>query len=291
MKEIGIVLAILVLLYVIWQAYELQQFRITRYEIENSKINHAMRIVLLADLHCHTFGKNNERLLRAIRKEKPDVILIPGDLIMDKHPEKYEFAADFIRSIADICPIYFSRGNNESRVSDYPVSENGKRYMKVEKEMKEAGCHILSNSHVTTIIRGNPLMIYGLELDRGFYTKGVKIHMRPENMTERLGECDTTECNLLLAHNPAFSEQYAQWGADLTVCGHNHGGLICIPGIGSIISPQFEFFPKYSFGQFDIDEHQVIISRGLGTHTFHIRIFNRAEIVTIDMKPDLKHKP
>ncbi len=71
----------------------------------------------------------------------------------------------------------------------------------------------------------------------------------------------------------------------MTVCGHNHGGLVCIPGLGSVISPQFIPFPKYDAGEFTIGGRKVYISRGLGTHTFHIRVFNRAELVVISIKP------
>lgn len=90
---------------------------------------------------------------------------------------------------------------------------------------------------------------------------------------------------VLLAHNPRYAKEYADWGADLTFCGHNHGGLIRIPGVGSLISPQFQWFPKYDAGAFDFEGKKVIVSRGLGTHTFHIRIFNRAELVFMVIKP------
>ena len=90
---------------------------------------------------------------------------------------------------------------------------------------------------------------------------------------------------ILLAHNPAYAENYAKWGADVTFCGHNHGGLIRIPGIGSLISPQLTLFPKYDAGKFQIGDRCVIVSRGLGTHTFHVRIFNRAELLQIKFLP------
>ncbi|MGN0485159.1 MAG: metallophosphoesterase [Lachnospiraceae bacterium] len=271
--------------YGIWQYYELQQFRVTNYQICSKKIQTPMRVMLLSDLHCHTFGKENQRLLSAIREQKPDLIVIPGDLIMDKHPEKFSFASEFIQSIQGICPIYFSRGNHEGRVCLEPESEKGEAYLAVEEKMRLAGCHILSNEREEIEIKGNRLTMYGLELAKEYYKKGKKITMADDVVQSYLGKPETKRFGILLAHNSAFSEQYAAWGADLSVCGHNHGGLVCIPGIGSVISPQFEFFPKYAFGQHEIKGKQVVISRGLGTHTFHIRIFNRAEVVCIDLLP------
>jgi hypothetical protein len=75
--------------------------------------------------------------------------------------------------------------------------------------------------------------------------------------------------------------QYFDWGADLILSGHYHGGLVCIPGIGSVISPQFELFPRNSFGKFEHDGACALVSRGMGTHTFHIRIFNRSELLVV----------
>ena len=91
---------------------------------------------------------------------------------------------------------------------------------------------------------------------------------------------------ILLAHNPAYAREYIRWGADVTFCGHNHGGLIRIPGIGSVISPQFTWFPKYDAGDFKQEGNHVIVSRGMGTHTFHIRIFNRAELLSVTLLPE-----
>ena len=252
----------LLLCYMAWQYYELQQFRVTTYEITTDKLKEDMRLMVLSDLHCHQYGNKNERLLRAIKQEAPDLILIPGDLIMDKVPEKYGFSEEFIALIKDICPIYFSRGNHESRVIHYPETDNYKRYAAVEQKMRDFGCHILSNEKELVQIGQNQLMVYGLELDLPFYTKGIRIAMSDSTMMDYLGEADANYYNVLLAHNPAFTENYGAWGADLTVSGHNHGGLVCIPGLGSIISPQFQFFPKYSAGCYDVKGKKAVVSRG-----------------------------
>ena len=87
-----------------------------------------------------------------------------------------------------------------------------------------------------------------------------------------------------LAHNPIYFDSYAWWGADLTVSGHLHGGIIRIPGIGGIITPQAKLFPRYDAGQFKKNGKNLVVSRGLGTHTVNIRIFNPAELSVIRLK-------
>ena len=83
-----------------------------------------------------------------------------------------------------------------------------------------------------------------------------------------------------------YFDNYAAWGADLTVSGHLHGGIIRIPGIGGVISPQAKLFPKYDAGHFRKDGKDLIVSRGLGTHTVNIRIFNPAELSVIHLSPE-----
>ena len=70
----------------------------------------------------------------------------------------------------------------------------------------------------------------------------------------------------------------------MTVSGHLHGGIIRIPGIGGIITPQAKLFPRYDAGQFKKNGKNLVVSRGLGTHTVNIRIFNPAELSVIRLK-------
>ena len=157
-------------------------------------------------------------------------------------------------------------------------------------QLKRSGIRVLNNQSCKITICGTLVRISGLELPLSSYKKGKKPHLEKDFIKRHLGAAPDADGRLqiLLAHHPAFAEQYADWGADLTVCGHNHGGLICIPGLGSVVSPQFMLFPKYDAGEFCVHGRKIYISRGLGTHTFHIRIFNRAELVVITVNPQQK---
>ncbi|MDO7206165.1 hypothetical protein Q5M85_20820 [Paraclostridium bifermentans] len=48
----------------------------------------------------------------------------------------------------------------------------------------------------------------------------------------------------MLAHTPFFFEDYSDYGADLVLSGHVHGGIIRLPLLGGVLSPNREFFPK-----------------------------------------------
>ena len=75
--------------------------------------------------------------------------------------------------------------------------------------------------------------------------------------------------HILLAHNPNYLKTYADWGSDLVLAGHFHGGMVRIPKFGGVISPQFQIFPKSYAGEF---------------HSIKLRLFNKPEISCIELK-------
>ena len=276
------VVFMMVILAVILQKIELTRFRVTVYEPEGATGEKNIRLVVLADLHGHVYGKNNERLLHAIEEAKPDLILIPGDLIVGKDLPTYDVALSLAEKLVKIAPVYFSRGNHEQRPI-YRVYSYSQAYRDLENKCKELGVHVLVNNSEDVSLKGRTFTITGVDIPLDCFRKGKRVPLPVNFMEETLGKCKN-ENTILLAHNPAYAKEYASWGAKLTVSGHTHGGLVRIPGIGSVLSPQFELFPKYDGGIYDIDGKKIIVSKGLGTHTFHIRIFDRAEVVLIRLK-------
>ena len=185
-----------------------------------------------------------------------------------------------MEELCRIAPVYYSYGNHESR-AHIRKSEYQEKFFAFENKVKELGIHVLHNETESF----GELAVTGLEIPLSCYKKGVDVPLPQDYLEKTLPEQTEDTFQVLLAHNPRYAKEYADWGADLTFCGHNHGGLIRIPGVGSLISPQFQWFPKYDAGAFDFEGKKVIVSRGLGTHTFHIRIFNRAELVFMVIKP------
>ncbi len=284
MIKVVIGLLALFLVYFIWQKWELTQFRVSRFQLSSEKIKNPLKLVLIADLHGHVYGRDNDSLVRAIQKENPDLILIAGDLIVEKYEDTYDISLSFLKQINGIAPIYFCNGNHESRVRiGKKTYQNA--FFRYEKAMQELGIHFVNNCSEEMILKGNHLAITGIEIPMKCYKKGKRVPLPEGYMDETLGKRSAKEnYEILLAHNPAYAKSYFAYGSDLTLSGHTHGGLVRIPGIGSVFSPQFEFFPKYDAGLFEEDGKNLLISKGLGTHTFHIRVFDRAELVTIQLE-------
>lgn len=107
-------------------------------------------------------------------------------------------------------------------------------------------------------------------------------------MERKLGRgpsaCKKEPFTILLAHSPLYFDSYARWGADLTLAGHFHGGTIRIPGLGGVMTPQYQFFLPWCAGDFERDGKRMIVSRGLGTHSINIRFNNRPQLALIRLK-------
>lgn len=242
-----VILAVIFFFYAIWQSQELKKFRVRHYTVSSDRINTPVKLLVAADFHCHTYGEGNRRLNDAVRELAPDLILAPGDMIVSAHTKDYPVALDFFRALAETAPVYFSNGNHESRV-ETPESVYYEAYREYRKQVEALGVHILNNERVRVECKGNYLMLYGVDIPLDCYTKGKVVPLPAHFMEDTFGAVSSEDFSILLAHNPLFCKDYASWGADLTVSGHTHGGLIRIPGIGSLISPQFQFFPKYDAG-------------------------------------------
>ncbi len=269
----------------------LRHFEITEYRCRKKKVKEPFRAAVVADLHEASFGPKNARLLETLRRQMPDVIFIPGDFI-SAHKERYYQKNGFpketlytLLAMAKLCPVYFSPGNHESSLGAKGGMQ-GKTYEWFRKGAEKAGVHFLCNEKETLYIGKNVLEITGLEISSSFYTRTPGIRMRKEYLLKTAPHFENPDAiHILLAHHPAFFETYCALSPDLVLSGHNHGGIVRIPGIGSVFSPQFDLFPKYDAGRFDREGCTMIVSRGLGTHTIPIRVNNPPELVLVHMEP------
>ena len=74
--------------------YEKRCLSTDHYEIVSSKIREEKTLVFLSDLHDQEFGQDNEALMEAISRAKPDLILIGGDMMVARKKEKRGQRAD-----------------------------------------------------------------------------------------------------------------------------------------------------------------------------------------------------
>ena len=264
--------------------YENSTFRIKRYTICHEKIvrkANGLKIAFLSDLHNSCYGRGNSKLLQAIQDENPDLILIGGDMLIGKNGDYMDNACTLLQNLSMKFPVYYANGNHESRMKFNPDKYED-RYQIYEKKLKAMGVSLLCNESV--FLEEQDITITGLELDEYYYQKGKKVMMEESDMEDLVGVSDRENFQILLAHHPEFFEKYSEWGANLVLSGHNHGGIVRLPLLGGVISPQYRLFPKYDGGLYKKDGNDMVLSRGLGTHTIKIRLWNVPELCMIELK-------
>ena len=276
-----LILAGLVLFFLLVMAVDCNRFVIREYTCTSDKLNKEGDVLLLSDLHNKSFGPGNRRLMNAIDGLAPDVILMAGDMYTAMKEKKNDAVADFVCRLAGKYPVYYGIGNHEQKTEIYPEIF-GSMYADYRDRLKKAGVVVLQNE--TVRLPEYHIKLYGLEIDRHYYQKFARPRMEKAYLDGILGRPETDSYNILIAHNPDYFKEYAEWGAELVVSGHVHGGLMRLPVLGGCISPRLRIFPHYDGGEFREKGSTMILGRGLGTHTLPIRIFNPGELVVIHLK-------
>ncbi len=274
------VVAVLAVFFLVVMAVDCNRFVIKKYRCRTEKLKKDVRIILLSDLHNKVFGKKNAKLLEAIYKIDPDMILIAGDMYTSVPGGDIKTAWELVCTLAARYPVYYGNGNHEHKTRIYP-EQFGTMYQEFTDKINQAGVSHLVNEKV--YLPAFNLDIYGLEIGREYYKKFKCVHMEKAYLEQLLGKPDKNRVSMLIAHNPDYFKTYAAWGADLVVSGHVHGGLMKLPVLGGVISPAIRLFPAYDGGQFKEENSVMILGRGLGTHTLPIRIFNPGELVVIEL--------
>ncbi len=261
-------------------------FQTVHYHLKSKKIKSAVTIVMLADLHNQLYGENNEILLGEIEKLSPDFVCLAGDMLIGHTKIPYEAGQKTVIELAKCYPVFYGLGNHESRLK-HDVDIYGTIYEEYMSLIEKQGVNILVNDKAEFFVGDNKFCVYGYDLPEKYFEKFNRYVFEEKQLEEGLGKCDLSDdCySILLAHNPVYFKQYAAWGADLTLSGHLHGGIIRLPLIGGVITPQAKLFPRYSAGNYTIGEKEMIVSRGLGTHTIPIRFNNKPELSVIHLSP------
>ena len=283
-KIILIIVAVFIVYCLIEMIRELRDFRVTKYRICSQKLNGIKRekkIIFLSDLHNRMYGEENERLLESIRNQHPDLILIGGDMLVRKDGNSYDKTVHFLAKLPGICPVYCANGNHEQKLKELP-DKYEQSYEEYKKALTASGIHMLENASETVKLDEVPVKLSGLEIPVGAYARFGKKELSLKEITDRIGE-HGDDYQILLAHHPGYMKEYLAYGADLILGGHYHGCVVQLPWIGGVISTNFTLFPKYSGGIYQEGEQTAVVSRGLGTHSVPLRLWNWPELIVLEL--------
>lgn len=259
--------------------------RTVRYRIVLHKQNipaGSFRFAFFTDLHNACSPEETEQFFTALNRLEPDFVLCGGDSIVAKPGKPVREAAEFMLEVGRRYPLYCGTGNHEYRTRIYP-SRYGTMYRDYTEPLRKAGICLLENTSAALSVHGIPVQILGFDMDRAYYQRFQRRILPAGELDQAFGQPDSNAVSILLAHNPLMLDTYLDWEADLTLCGHYHGGVMRFGRHHGLISPDFRLFPDNAYGLFERAGRFCVVSAGCGEHTIPVRIHNPREIVSIEV--------
>jgi predicted MPP superfamily phosphohydrolase len=245
-----------------WPGNQLFQVEFTERELQLARLPAAwdgLSILHLTDLHfCGTPDREFYRLvMERCRAWEPDLVAVTGDIV-DSH-----------RHHRWIVPLL---GLLRWKVAAFAILGNHDYWHDpglVRRRLRRIGMHVLPNTWEQVDVRGEPLVVVGHE--------GPWFRPAPD-----LSGCPSGAFRLCLSHTPD-NIRWARWaGIDLMLSGHNHGGQIRLPVVGSMFVPSI-YSRRYDCGTFHERPTVFYVSRGLaGKHP--LRIACRPEVTRIILR-------
>lgn len=239
---------------------------IARYGISTEKLSSDITAVVVSDLHSTRYGECQNELIDAILEQEPDIILVPDDMIDEERDPAPAFT--LLKQLVRIAPTYMVTGNHEYY---------GGRADDIIRELRSFGINMLFGERAAFIKNGEKIFIYGIE---------DKYGAREDWSRQRscvLGAMDRERLSVLISHRPDLVDDYNEVAADITVCGHAHGGQVVIPGLlNGLFAPHQGFFPKYAGGRYSLENTEMIVCRGL-MKSMLPRVFNPPELAVIEI--------
>lgn len=230
------------------------------------------KIAQISDLHNAEFGQDHSEIIRILKEEKPQIIVITGDLIDSNHLDM-DTAISFVQQAVTIAPCYYVTGNHEAWIKE--------DYQKLEDRLLDSNVIILHDEVVIFERDSESIQLIGLDdpefSDQDSYIQQIVLSTKLSNLNL------DNRFRLLLSHRPEAFDAYVDNNIDLVLSGHTHGGQFRLPFIGGVVAPNQGFFPKVDAGEYHQFNTTMIVSRGLGNSIIPIRINNRPEVVIVEL--------
>lgn len=229
------------------------------------------RISLISDLHGGVPGDSgSRRLLAAVAEQKPDLIVLTGD-IADEH-SGLSFLGPLADALSALAPTCYVTGNHEWATRQVNA---------IKTILREHGVTVLEHDVVPLERNGDVICLLGADDPNGPYALRDVL---PQMMTEARAAWGDPY-TILLSHRNDEYDVYAEYRVDLTLSGHAHGGLIRLPFTDGLISNHRTLFPDHTAGLYALDYGQLAVSRGLGNIAGTFRLFNRPHLPLIVLQP------
>jgi predicted MPP superfamily phosphohydrolase len=228
-----------------------------------------LRILHLSDMHMTPGQRRKQEWVAALAATDPDLVVVTGDNLA--HPEAVPAALRALQPLLDY-PGAFVFGSNDYRG---PVWKNPFRYFRQPDEYVQgaelpyedlrdvllgAGWADLNNARTLVKAGGRSIELVGVD----------DPHIGRDDYPSIAGPADpTADLHVALTHSPepAVLDQMAADGFQVLLAGHTHGGQVCVPGVGALVTNcGLDRRMAKGLHRWPGSDAWLHVSAGLGTH-------------------------
>lgn len=242
----------------VWEPGNLEVERVT---IELPGLARKVKVAHLSDLQTDTIGTLHERVRREANAFEPDLVLFTGDLV--NHPSLAAAAGDWLAGFTPAGRKYFVTGDIDGG-------------MEVHGLLRRAGFEKIDGRRVVVEPAGAPITLLGVDI----------WDWREEGYLARLAE-GSPRPRILLSHRPDAA-LVAGNVFDLVLSGHTHGGQVCLPFWGPLVTLSQVARKIAAGGLHRIGATRILVSRGLGWEGHvapRVRTFCRPHLILVELIP------
>lgn len=257
-----------------------------RYELPYTDLPEGLegyRIVQISDLHGAEFGLENRELAVRIDALHPDVLCMTGDMVHARG-DNGDAVFHLLDNLRGAYPRLYITGNHEIYRRRLTGREEMVR-LAYYSELEARGVIVLRDAHYD--IPTHPVTFYGVEDNYRYYKEGGKKDLVPESL---IGKIRKDTFPVALVHRPNHFVKFQEAGARLMLSGHTHGGIIRLPVLGGILSPDRVLFPKFDKGLFQAEGAYLHVTSGLGNSKPMVKVGNRPEIILFTLRGKKEEK-
>lgn len=249
--------------------YNNYTLKVTEASVESQKITEPVRLAVISDLHIHKNGISGRRVIEKIENISPDAVVVLGDLYSrSADEEERNSALSFMIQLSHEFTTYSVSGDHDTSSA-------------FAEQLSSSGVHVLNYRDEYTEIKGQKLRFLGI--NNVYYSSTFNL--------DNAFSLESDSYNVLLAHIPNY-EKFSDFGADLTLSADTHGNMVRLPFIGAVYDiTSDQYFPAlknseyYDKGLKKYDDGSMFITSGIGDSPVPVRLFNRPEVVSIDIVP------
>ncbi len=249
--------------------FEPFDLQVTRIQLASPSLQSGrrVRIVQLSDTHVERTTVRERKIVEAVQSLQPDLIVLTGDYLNNSYSYDPQAVEDFRWLI----------GQLRAPLGIYAVSGSVETPRRARELFDGLGVTVLDDE--TSLVRtpAGDLTLVGIT-DRDH-------NADVEALTRVAALVPKDAYSILLYHNPDLIQTAARSGIDLYLAGHTHGGQICLPFYGAVIT--FSIYGKqFEQGMFNWNGTRLYVSRGLGMEgkqAPRARFLAPPEVVAVDV--------